>query len=118
MAAIRLFLLIQGASLILAALVHFGVLASGYEHQPAGTAETVIGCVLLAALALTLLLPAAGRRIGLLAQAFALLGTCVGIFTIIIGVGPQTTADILYHVVLVTLLVAGLVVTWRLQIAD
>jgi hypothetical protein len=45
-------MLCQGLSLIVAALIHFGVLMTGYEHRRAGTAETVIGVVLLGALTL------------------------------------------------------------------
>jgi len=49
--AIRLFVLIEGAAFIAAALTHFGLLIGGYEHQKAGTAESVIGIVLLVGLA-------------------------------------------------------------------
>jgi hypothetical protein len=83
-------MLCQGLSLIVAALIHFGVLMTGYEHRRAGTAETVIGVVLLGALISTWIRPQATRTIGLSAQGFALLGTLVGIFTIVIGVGPRT----------------------------
>ena len=86
--AIRLFVLIEGVAFIAAALTHFGVLIGGYEHEKAGTAESVIGIVLLAGLALTWIRPASTRVIGLAVQAFALFGTFVGIFTIIVGVGP------------------------------
>src|SRR5919198_6724808 len=83
---IRLFLLLEAASFILAGLVHFGVLARGYEHGSAAIAESVIGAVLLVALALTWGLPAWTRTVGLAAQGFGLLGTLVGAFTIAIGV--------------------------------
>jgi hypothetical protein len=55
----------------------------------------------------------ADRPIGLAAQAFALLGTLVGVFTIAIGVGPRTVADIAYHLAIVVALVWGLVVAAR-----
>src|SRR5919109_963107 len=105
---IRLFLLLQGASFVLAALVHSGVLFRGYEHGSAAIAETVIGVVLLVALALTWGLPQRTRAIGIAAQAFALLGTLVGVFTIAIGVGPRTLPDIAYHVAILVALVWGL----------
>lgn len=111
--AIRLFLLIEGAAFITAALTHLGVLIDGYEHQKAAIAESVIGIVLLAGLALTWILPASTRRIGLAVQAFALFGTLVGIFTIAIGVGPRTMPDIAFHVSIVALLISGLVTTVR-----
>ncbi len=113
---IRAFLLIEAASFAAAALVHFGVLTRGYEHQQAGTAESVIAIVLLFGLALSL----AGvptRAAGLGAQAFALVGTLVGIFTIAIGVGPRTGPDIAYHAAIVAVLVAGLIVAARAPLA-
>jgi hypothetical protein len=47
------------------------------------------------------------------AQGFALLGTLVGIFTIIVGVGPRTTPDVIYHIAMVGLLVWGLATAAR-----
>ena len=76
---LRGLLLLEGASFIAASLVHRGILVHGYEHDRAAVAETVIGTVLLAATALAWLLPARTRAIGLGAQAFALLGTIVGL---------------------------------------
>lgn len=110
---VRLFLFVEGVAFIAAALTHFGVLVSGYEHQKAGIAESVIGVVLLVGLALTLILSRSTRAIGLAVQGFALLGTLVGIFTIAIGVGPRTAPDIVYHVCIVAVLLWGLVVTKR-----
>jgi hypothetical protein len=110
---IRLFVFFEGVAFIAAALTHFGVLIGGYEHHKAGTAESVIGIVLLVGLVLTWIRPQSTRGIGLAVQAFALLGTLVGIFTIAIGVGPRTAADIAYHVSIVVVLVCGLVVTAR-----
>ncbi len=52
----------------------------------------------------------AGREVGLAAQAFALLGTLVGIFTIAIGIGPRTVPDLVYHATIVGVLVWGLTV--------
>ena len=66
---IRLFLLVEAASFVAAGLVHFGVLASGYEHRAAGTAESIIGVVLLLGLVLSLVRPAWTRPAGLTAQA-------------------------------------------------
>lgn len=110
---IRLFLLVEGASFIAAALTHFGVLAHGYEHLKAGRAESVIGIVVLAGLVWTLVQPTSTRTIGLAAQGFALLGTFVGLFTIAIGVGPRTVPDLTYHAAIVIVLVIGLFVTAR-----
>ena len=53
----------------------------------------------------------AGQRARWLAV--ALLGTLVGLFTIAIGIGPQTVPDVAYHLVLLAALAAGLVVAVR-----
>lgn len=113
MARIRLFLLLQGASFVVASLVHRGVLIEGYEHDKAAVAEAVIGAVLLGGLVLTWVREASTRTIGLSVQGFALLGTFVGLFTIAIGVGPRTAPDLAYHAAIVAALVWGLVVARR-----
>lgn len=110
---IRLFLFLEAAAFLAAALIHFGLLMDGYEHQKAGTAETVIGAVLLVGLVLTWIRPGWTRRVGLAAQTFALLGTLVGIFTIAVGVGPRTVPDVAYHIGIVVVLVSGLLVAAR-----
>ena len=110
---IRLFLLFEGATYVVAALAHFGILVSGYEHRAAGKAESVIAGVLLVGWAATWAAPAFTRGIGLAAQTFALLGTLVGLFTIVIGVGPRTVPDLAYHVSIVAVLIGGLAVAMR-----
>lgn len=104
-------MLFEAATFIIASLIHFGVFLGGYEHREAAIAEGVIAVVLLIALGLTWIRPAWTKTAGLIGQTFALLGTLVGIFTIFIGVGPQTAADIVYHIAIVVVLVWGLVVT-------
>jgi predicted ferric reductase len=111
MRAIRLFMLFEAATFAVASLVHSGVLISGYEHYRAHIAEEVIAIVLFGGLASSLIRPAWTRKAGLTAQAFALLGTLIGIFTIAIGIGPRTLPDITYHVTIVIVLVWGLVIT-------
>jgi hypothetical protein len=111
--AIRLFMFVQAAAFIAAALIHVGVLIDGYAHEKAGIAESVIAVVLLVGLALTWIRAGSTRGVGLAAQAFALFGTLVGIFTIAIGVGPRTTPDIVYHIGIVVVLLSGLVVAVR-----
>jgi hypothetical protein len=110
---IRFLLLAEGASFLLAGLVHFGVLAQGFEHREAGTAETVIGAVLLAGAALAFLRRPWTRTTGVAVQAFALLGTLVGAFTIAVGIGPRTGPDLAYHATILAVLVAGLIFAAR-----
>lgn len=110
---IRLFLLFEAATFVLAALVHAGVFISGYEHPQARIAEGVIAVVLIAGLILSFVRQDWTRWLGLAAQGFALLGTLVGLFTIVIGVGPRTALDIAYHALIVVVLGWGLIVTAR-----
>jgi hypothetical protein len=110
---VRRFLSLEAAVFGSAALVHAGMLVRGYEHSSARTAESVIALVLLVGLVASFVMPESSRGIGLGAQGFALLGTGVGIITIVIGVGPRTALDLSLHVAMVVLLVAGLVVIGR-----
>ena len=112
-AQIRTLLLVEAATYVIVALVHFGVLTTGFEHRQAGTAESLIAAVLLVGLALTWTHVASARTIGLAAQGIALAGTLVGVFTIAIGVGPRTVPDIAYHITIIVVLVGGLIVAWR-----
>ena len=93
---IRLFLGLEAAVFIAAALIHFGVVLDGYNDQEAGTAESVIAIVLLAGLLTSLLRPDWTRRAGILVQGFALVGTFVGL-TLLITLGPRTLLDISIH---------------------
>lgn len=110
MQRIRVFLVFEAATFLVAALFHFGVLVAGYRHQEAGIAESVIAVVLLLGLAVSLLRPTWTREAGIAAQGFALLGTLVGLFTIAVGVGPRTVPDIVYHVGIVAVLIWGFMV--------
>ena len=88
----------------------------GVDAKRVTTCAWVLGTV-LAGLAGVLFAPLVGLDAVLLTllvvQAFALLGTLVGGFTIAIGVGPQTTADIAFHLFLIALLLAGFVVLYK-----
>lgn len=110
---VRLFVLFEGIAFIIASLTHFGMLMHGYEHRLAGRAEGVIGVVLLIGLLLTWLTPRWTRGIGIAVQAFALFGTCIGIYTIAIGIGPRTRPDIAFHIAIVIALIAGLIAAVR-----
>jgi hypothetical protein len=110
---VRWFLVLEVAVFGLAALLHAGVLTTGYEHREARIAESVIGGVLFIGLLVTVAAPRLTRRAGLLVQGFALLGTCVGVLTIAIGIGPRSTLDVAIHSTMLALLVGGLVVAAR-----
>ena len=104
--AARLFLLFEAVTFAAAAAVHAGVLFDGYRHREAAIAETVIAIVLIAAFALSR--TPWPLRFAVVAQAFALAGTLVGLFTIAIGVGPRTLPDVAYHLAILAVITAGL----------
>ena len=110
---LRWFLGSEAALFFVAALAHAGLLLSGHEHSRARIAETVIGTVLVFGLVGTLLAPASSRSIGIGVQGFALLGVCVGLFTIAVGIGPRTALDLVVHGAMIVLLVTGLVAVVR-----
>jgi hypothetical protein len=113
MPTIRHFLLGEAVAFGLAALVHAGILPLGYEHEGAYVPEGIIGVVLLAGFGLTWALPAWTRQIGIAAQGFALTGSLIGLYVGVIGVGPHTVPDFVFHVGIVLALLSGLVLAAR-----
>jgi hypothetical protein len=109
----RLILAAAGILFAAAASAHFGWLTNGYEHAKAGTAETVISAVLFGGLIATFLDPQWTRIAAIVAQSFAVLATLVGLFTIAIGIGPQTGPDLIFHAIVLALLFVGLFATIR-----
>lgn len=107
------FLSFQLAVFGIASLVHAGILIQGYEHREAMIAEAVIAGVLAAGLVIGIAAPASARAAALGAQGFALLGTGVGIVTMIIGIGPRTALDVTLHAGMIALLVAGWIAVAR-----
>lgn len=105
---IRRLMLVEAGFFALAALIHAGAIVPGYEHREARIAETLIAVVLLVGLAAGWARPVWTRGASLAAQGFALFGTLVGIFTIVVGVGPRTVPDVVYHIGIVILLMWGL----------
>jgi hypothetical protein len=103
---------LESAIFFVAALIHFEVLLDGYPDREAGIAEMVIGAVLLAGLIYTFMVPDKTRATALIVQGFALAGTFVGL-TLLLTVGPITGLDLAIHVLMVVVLVAGLLITWR-----
>ena|SRR5687768_11261200 len=110
---IRLFLLLGGFSFFAASLAHLGVLVQGYEHEGAYIPESIIGAVLLAGFALTFVLPSRARAVGIAAQSIALMGSLIGLYVSVIGIGPHTVPDLVFHVGIVLALLWGLVVAAR-----
>jgi hypothetical protein len=110
---VRAFLLIEAVAFVIAGAIHSGIFVAIDTHYQAATAESIIGVVLLISFGLTWIWPTWTRLIGLLSQAFAALGTMVGLFTIAVGVGPRSVGDIAFHLAILAVLGCGLVVTAR-----
>jgi hypothetical protein len=115
MQPIRLFLLGEAVAFGAAALVHADILPLGYAHDGASVPEGIIGAVLLAGFVLTWALPAWARAIGIAAQGFALMGSLIGLYVGVIGVGPHTIPDFVFHAGIVLALLWGLVVATRAE---
>lgn len=110
---IRLFLLVETLSFLIAGLIHSGLLVAVEIHPQAAIAESTIGAVLLFALIFALAWPAQTRLIGVVAQLFAAFGTMVGLYTIAVGFGPRSVPDVVFHVAILIVLGWGLVVATR-----
>jgi hypothetical protein len=93
--------------------IHFGLLIGGYRHTSAGTAELVIEAVLVAGLLLTWTPRPWSRRSATAVQTFGIFGVLLGLSTIALGIGPQTTLDLTLNAALLLSLSAGLAITLR-----
>lgn len=109
----RAWMLVEAFALGVASTVHAGLLVPGYVHPQARIAEAVIATVLVLASVETWLRPAHARPAAIFGQGFALVGTLVGLFTIVLGIGPRTVPDVVYHALLLAVLVTGLAVAVR-----
>lgn len=98
---------------MVAAFIHGGIWLDGYEHQEARVAETVIAGVLVFGVAATWVRPNMTRAVGIILPTFASFGTLVGVFMIIVGVGPRTILDVVYHLGIVGVLPWGVNVAVR-----
>jgi len=105
---VRLFLLVEVAIFLLAALLHRGLLARGHEHARAAIAESVVALVLASGLAVSVFRQLSARAAALWAQGIALLGVAIGTVTMSIGIGPRGALDYGIHAVMALTLVAGL----------
>ena len=100
---------IEAATFLVAASIHSGFLLSGHAHREARIAESVIAGVLMTG-AVMAMRPQWTRRAALAAQGFALVGTLVGIGTILAGIGPQGRYELVYHFSIVAVLAYGIVI--------
>ncbi|WP_253278203.1 hypothetical protein [Variovorax paradoxus] len=109
----RAWMLVEALTLGVASIVHAGRLVAGHAHPQARIAEAVIATVLVLASVETWLRPAHARPAAIFGQGFALAGTLVGLFTIVLGIGPRTVPDVVYHALLLAMLATGLTLAVR-----
>ncbi len=91
---LRTFLAAEVVLFALASLLHRGIIARGFEHARAAVAEGIIAVVLAIGLAINVYSPSEARAAALWTQGFALVGVCVGLAMIFIGIGPRTGLDL------------------------
>lgn len=107
---LRSFLAAEILLFALASLLHRGILARGFPHAKAAIAESVIALVLSIGFAFTVYSPTEARTAALWTQGFALVGVCVGVVMILIGVGPRSGLDYGIHAAMAVTLIGGLMV--------
>lgn len=104
---------IAAVSLLVAAALHAGLIIPG-PFDTAAQYETGVAAILLIGLGITFVGGDTARWGAVASQVLALAGAGIGLFLAIRGVAPNTLPDIVYHVALVAVLTAGIVVAWRL----
>jgi hypothetical protein len=112
---LRTFLAVEVVLFALASLLHRGIIARGFEHARAAVAEGIIALVLAIGLAINVYSPSEARAAALWTQGFALVGVCVGLAMILIGIGPRTGLDYGIHAVMALTLISGLVLAKRVS---
>jgi hypothetical protein len=112
MRTVRAFLVVQAAIFGSAALLHTGAIIDGYADPAARTAETIIAVILVVGLLLSWSPTPWGRRAAISAQALSLLGTMIGLYFVLF-LGPRLPLDVGYHVLMLIVLAAGLLVSAR-----
>ena len=118
MPRIAIFLLAEAIVFTVAALIHAGLLIEGYEEPEARTAESVLATVLLLGFLVAWRRSTWAKTAGILTQGFALIGTSIGHFAIMVGLGPQSILDVAYHLAIIAVLIWGLVVSIKTPTFD
>ncbi|MDR4462670.1 MAG: hypothetical protein MRJ66_00220 [Nitrospira sp.] len=108
---IRTFLLAEASAFAIAALVHVGFLADGYEHHDVVVFESILGSVLLLGYLGAGVYPAWVRQTGMVAQGMALFGTVIGRFSVIADNGLWTILELVFYRLITAALIWGFIVT-------
>ena len=110
---LRWMMAVAAVSLLVAASLHAGIVIPGRFDQ-AAMYETGVAVIVAIGLALTFAGLPLARWGALLALVLALGGASIGLYLALRGIAPSTGLDIAYHLALVALLLAGIVVAWCL----
>ena len=107
----RTFLFAEAAAFAIAAVVHADLPAEEYGHPDAITFEGMLAGILFLGYSLSRYDQSWTRRIGIVVQGIALLGTVIGRFSIIAGAGPPIIFDLVFYRVITAILLWGLIVS-------
>ena len=105
----RTFLFAEAAAFTLAALIHAGGSVEADGHRDAIIFEGVLAGILFLGYSLTRYHQSWTRRICIIVQGIALLGTVVGRFSIIAGAGPRIVFDLVFYRAISAVLLWGLI---------
>lgn len=105
----RTFLFAEAVAFTVAVLIHTGVPVEEYGHRDAIIFESVLAGILFLGYSLTRYHQSWTRRICILVQGIALLGTVVGRFSIIAGAGPRIVFDLVFYRAMTAVLLWGLI---------
>jgi hypothetical protein len=98
----------EAATLVIASILHFGVIKSATERN-AAIPELIIAIVLAVGATAVFRAPARAWGIAIGTSCFATVGVLYGLSVTASGHGPDKTANVTYHVFILTVLVIGLV---------
>ena len=113
MVTIPRLMFVEAIAFFIASAIHSGALIDVSVDPAANIAEGIIGAVLLVGAIVTTVRPLWTRVVGVLAQGFGLLGSLIGLYLAIRGVGPNTVPDVIFHVAIVAMLAIGVVAALR-----
>jgi hypothetical protein len=113
MAPIPRLMFVEAVAFAIASLVHSGAFTDVSVDPGANIAEGTIAVVLLAGALAISIRPTWTRVVGVLAQGFGLLGSLIGLYLAVRGLGPNTLPDLVFHLAIVPMLALGMTAAFR-----
>ncbi len=107
----QMFLFAEALAFTVAAFIHAGLPAEEYGRRDAIVLESMLAGILFLGYSLAQYNNSWTRRIGIVVQGIALLGTVIGRFSIIAGAGPAILFDLVFYRAITFILLWGLTVT-------